>query len=61
MSYLHNVPPPGWLSGEHVGLMAWWLRVRDPVEANFLSCVFLPLTSAEARRKVVGGFGKNLC
>ena len=23
----------GWLSGECVGLMTWWLRVRDSVEA----------------------------
>ena len=38
--------PPGWLSGEHVGLMTWWLRVRSPVEATFLSGVFSPLTSA---------------
>ena len=31
-----------------VGLMTWWLRVRSPVEATFLSGVFSPLTSAEA-------------
>ena len=42
---------PGWLSGEHVGLMTWWLRVRSPVEATFLSGVFSPLTSAEACEK----------
>ena len=29
----------------------WWLRVRSPVEATFLSGVFSPLTSAEAREK----------
>ena len=29
-------------------LMTWWLRVRSPVEATFLSGVFSPLTSAEA-------------
>ena len=40
--------PPGWLSGERVGLVTWWLRVRSPVEATFLSGVFSPLTSAEA-------------
>ena len=40
--------PPGWLSGERVGLMT---RVRDPVEAKFLSGVFPPLTSAEACEK----------
>ena len=33
---------------ERVGLMTWWLRVRSPVEATFLSGVFSPLTSAEA-------------
>ena len=43
--------PPGWLSGERVGLMTWWLRVRSPVEATFLSGVFSPLTSAEASGK----------
>ena len=42
---------PGWLSGERVGLMTWWLRVRSPVEATFLSGVFSPLTSAEACEK----------
>ena len=31
--------------------MTWWLGVRSPVEANFLSCVFSPLTSAEACEK----------
>ena len=48
----HRLPafsaPPGLLSGEHVGLMTWWLLVRSPVEATFLSGVFLPLPSAEA-------------
>ena len=38
----------GWLSDEHDGLMTWWLQVRSPVEATFLSCAFSPLTSAEA-------------
>ena len=42
---------PGWLSGERVGLMTWWLRVRSPVKATFLSGVFAPLTSAEACEK----------
>ena len=26
--------PPRLLSGEHVGLMTWWLLVRSPVEAT---------------------------
>ena len=43
--------PPGWLSGERVGLMTWWLWVRSQVEATFLSGVFSPLTSAEACEK----------
>ena len=34
-----------------VGLMTWWLGVRYPVKANFLSGVFSPLTSAEACEK----------
>ena len=42
---------PMWLSGERVRFMIWWLRVRSPVEANFLSGVFSPLTSAEACEK----------
>ena len=54
--------PPGWLSGERVGLKTRWLRVLSLVEATFLSGVFLPLTSAEAcEKKVVGGFGKKSC
>ena len=44
-------PPPGRLSFERVGLMTWWLWVRSTVEANFLSCVFSLLTSAEACEK----------
>ena len=27
-----HLPPPGWLSGERIGRMTWWLRVRAPVE-----------------------------
>ena len=46
-----TLAPPGWLSGERVGLMTWWLRVRSPVEATFLYGVFSPLTSAEACEK----------
>ena len=52
--------PPGWLSGERIGLMTWWLRVRYTVEANFLSGVFSPLTLPKYVRKVVGGFGKKV-
>ena len=46
-----GVAPSGWLSSERVGLMTWWLRVRSPVETNFLCGVFSPLTSAEACEK----------
>ena len=49
--FLSYVGPPGWLRGERVGIMTWWLRVRSPVEANFLSGVFSPLTSAKACEK----------
>ena len=38
-------------SGEIVGLVTWWLWVWEPVETNFLSGVFLPLTSASACEK----------
>ena len=31
--------------------MTWWLLVRSPVEATFLSGEFSPLTSAEAFEK----------
>ena len=48
---VNGIAPPGWLSGERVQLMTWWLRVRSPVEATFLSGVFSPLTSAEACEK----------
>ena len=46
-----NPVPPGWLSGERVGLMTWLLGVRSPVEATFHSGVFSPLTTAEAFEK----------
>ena len=48
---MKNFASPGWLSGERVGLMTWWLWVRSPVEANFLSGVFSSLTSVEACEK----------
>ena len=47
-----KMPRPGGLG---VGLMTWWLRVRSPVKATFLSGVFPPLISAEAC------FGKRSC
>ena len=53
--------PPGWLSGEHVGLMTWWLRVLDPVAAKILSGVFSPLTSAEACEKSSQWLWKEIC
>ena len=53
LTFLHSSVNtlPGWLSGECVGLKTWWLRVRSPVEAKFLSSVFSPPTSAEACKK----------
>ena len=51
---------PRWLSGEHVGLMTWWLWVRSLVKDNFLSGVFSSLTSVEACKKSSRGFGKNV-
>ena len=53
----HNSLGPGG-SVVSVSLMTWWLWVWSPVEANFLSGAFSPLTSAEASEKVVGGFVK---
>ena len=50
-SFLWKEAPTGWLSGVPGGLMIWWLLVRSPVEANFLSGVVSPLTSAEACEK----------
>ena len=61
MILLFSSAPPGWLSGERVGLMTWWLQVRSTVEATFLSGVFSPLTSAEACEKSSGGFGRKSC
>ena len=53
--------PPGWLSGDRVGLVTWWLGVRYPVEANFISGVLAPLTSAEACRKSSLWLWKESC
>ena len=52
---------PGWLSGKRVGLMNWWLFVRNPVATNFHSDVFSPLTSAEACEKSSRWFLKKSC
>ena len=56
-----EIAPPGWLSGERVGLMTWWLWVRSPIEATFLSGVFSPLTSAEACEKSSRWLWKESC
>ena len=57
---LQSYTSPGWLSGERVGLMNWWLWVRDPVEANFFPAYFFRLSPLLKHvRKVVGGFGKK--
>ena len=59
LSYL--CPPCPGLSGERVGLMTWWLRVRVIVEAKFLSGIFSPLTSAEAYEKSSRWLRKDIC
>ena len=53
--------PPGWLSGKHVELVTWWLRVRYPVEANLISSVFSPLTSAKTSEKSSWWLLKESC
>ena len=40
--FLSKDTPTGWLSGESVWLMTWWLWVRYLVEVNFLSGIFSP-------------------
>ena len=50
--------PPGWVNGDRVGLMTWWLRVQYPVEANFPAYFRLSLLPRHVR-KVVGSFGKK--
>ena len=56
-----SLAPPGWLSCERVKLMTGRLWVRDPVETNFLSGVFSPLTSAEACEKSSRWLWKEIC
>ena len=51
--------PPGWLSGEHVGLMTWWLRVPSLVKATFFLVYFRLSPLQKHVRKVVGGFAKR--
>ena len=52
--------PPGWLSGERVGLMTWWLCVRVSIEAKYLFSAYFHLSPLlKLVRKVVGGFGKK--
>ena len=41
--------------------MTWWLCVRDPVEVNFLFCVFSPLTFAEVCEKNSRFLWKESC
>ena len=59
---IHSVwAPPGWLSGERVGFMTWWLRVRSPLRRLFFPANFRLLPLQKHVRKVVGGFGKKSC
>ena len=53
--------PPGWLSGERVVLMTWWLLVLVPLETEFLSDKYLPLTSTEAYEKSSQWLSKEIC
>ena len=41
--------------------MTLWLSVQEPVEVNFLSGIFLPLTSAEACEKDSRWLWKESC
>ena len=59
--YRWSGPPPGWLSGERVGLMTSWLWVRSSVEATFLPVYFHLSPLQKHVRKVVVGFGKKSC
>ena len=45
------IAPPRLLNSERVGLITWWLWVRDPVEAKFHKGVFLHLISAKTYEK----------
>ena len=58
---LFHTASPGCLIAERVGLMTWRLRVRYPVEANFLYGVFSPLTSTEACEKSSRWLWKESC
>ena len=47
--------------GQTVSKQLEWLQVRNPVEANFLSGVLSPLTSAEASEKSNRWLWKEMC
>ena len=50
-----ELAPPGWLSGECVGLMTWWLWQL------FFPAYFRLSPLQKYVREVVGGFGKKSC
>ena len=55
------VGPPGWLSGERVGLMTWGCEF-DPLLRRLFFPAYFRLSSLQKHvRKVVGGFGKKSC
>ena len=58
---IFSLSPAGWLSGERVGLMTWWLWVRDPVQAKFFSGIFSPVTSAEGCEESSLWLWKEIC
>ena len=53
--------PLGWLSGECVRLMTWWLWVQSWLRRLFFSAYFTLSPLQKHVRKVVGGFGKKSC
>ena len=54
-----NGAPPGWLSGERVGLMTWWFDPR--LRRLFFPAYFRLSPLQKHVRKVVGSLGKKSC
>ena len=59
-TYIHTVPP-GWLSGERVGLMTWWCEFDLLLRRTFFPAYFRLSPVQKHARKTVGGFGKISC
>ena len=58
--FLPVCAPPGWLSGEHVGLMTRWMRVPQ-LRQTFFPAYFRFSALQKHVKKVVDGFGKKSC